>query len=254
MMRSFLWATLSMALCTGCGATQKQLLNRAQSDLSCPSGSLQVVKMDSRTQQVLGCGQRATYISVCDNPSYGTGCTWVLDAHARTDQHASNPEVASVGGDPRTEARIEDGRAKDGSKQLKLFVRSGNDWMVYVKATPRTDAQVAALVWLLPRTHSPRECEIKFVADGERVALGAVTKVSERKSTIDYQSSIPYASLMHIAKSERVAGRLCDVEIALTEAQLKKVRELVVRIREEQAWDEEPVRTDDEQKAAPTEL
>jgi hypothetical protein len=128
------------------------------------------------------------------------------------------------------------------------------EWTLYFAATPRTDGKIATVVWRIPKTYPNQPCEIKLVADGIRVALGENTTLIERERSLDYQTTMPYDSLLALAKSVRVAGRLCGIEATLTDTQIDKIRELVVRIREEHAWDEEPERTADEAQAAPTEL
>lgn len=204
------------------------------------------MEIGGSTRQVSGCGQSAIYVS--------NGRAWVLNSELKTS--APESDVA-IGGVEEAEAfvaaRLEEGRAKDGSKQLELYLR-GEGWMLYVKATPRSDAEVATLVWRLRRDQLASPCEIKLVANGERVELTRETKLVATATMLDYRSSLTYASLFQLASSQRVVGRLCDTEIALSDEQLAKARELAVRIREEQVLNQEPVRTADEAKVAPTEL
>lgn len=241
----------------GCGASSVQLKRRAAADFGCDATSLTLSRLDSDTYQVSGCNQRATYVSSCYGNHSGN-CSWILNSDISSDgpiaaapaRVAEQEEESQV---VRQEARIESARAEDGSTKLKLFMKS-YDWTLYFAATPRTDGKLATVVWRIPKTHPKQDCEIKIAADGVRVELGETTELIERKRSLDYQTTMPYASLLTIAKSTRVAGRLCGVEATLTETQLDKVRELVVRIREEHAWDEEPERTADEATVAPTEL
>jgi hypothetical protein len=242
-------------LLTACGASTKQLKSRAASDFGCPASDLSLQKIDRRTYQVSGCNQRGTYISSC-NYENQTGCTWILNSGIGDEATAppQQREVAEAEAiTSREDARIETGRAKDGSTQLKLYMRADR-WMLYVGATPRTDGQLASIVWRVPKAYAAEECEIKLVADGARIELGGETTRSERDQAFDYKTTLPYGSLLAMAKGTRVAGRLCSVEATLSETQLAKLRELVVRIREEQAWDEEPARTENEAEVAPTEL
>jgi len=67
-----------LLLVPGCGPSQQQLKSRASYDFRCPENQLQVVKIDSRTRGVQGCGQQATYVKSCD----GT-CTWILNTDSR---------------------------------------------------------------------------------------------------------------------------------------------------------------------------
>ena len=67
----------------GCGASTEQLRSRASFDMNCPSDQLQIVEIDGRTQGVMGCGKRNTYVESCER--YGqtggkTGCSWVLNS------------------------------------------------------------------------------------------------------------------------------------------------------------------------------
>ena len=65
-----------------CGASSAdKLRDRASFDLDCPKSKLQLKKLDSRTAGVRGCGQRATYVEVCD----GASCTWVLNSDSMPD-------------------------------------------------------------------------------------------------------------------------------------------------------------------------
>ena len=71
-----------LATLAGCGAQLSQLKSRAAYDLNCPQESIHLTKIDSRTQGVSGCGQRATYIESCDAPpgAFARNCTWVLNS------------------------------------------------------------------------------------------------------------------------------------------------------------------------------
>jgi hypothetical protein len=214
----------------GCESSKSMLVRRATYDLSCRSDQLSLAKLDRRTQRVSGCGQVATYVWACN----GSACTWVLDGAMQTEE-----AVAAVEAAEREEARIEETRTKEGHKQLKLFLR-GTDWVLYVNATPASDANIATFVWRISGQYAANDCEIKLVANGERVEVGSAAAPVSHESSIDYRSSISYASLLQIAKSVRVVGKLCNIELTLTDAQLEKTRELVMRIKETQALDEDP--------------
>jgi hypothetical protein len=54
-------------------ASESQLRTRAAFDMSCTEPQVQIVKLDSRTRGVSGCGRKATYVETCDQSS----CTWV---------------------------------------------------------------------------------------------------------------------------------------------------------------------------------
>lgn len=74
-----------LVLVVGCGASVEQLRSRASFDMNCPDNQLQIVEIDGRTQGVIGCGKRNTYIESCEQ--YGrtggkTGCSWVLNNSA----------------------------------------------------------------------------------------------------------------------------------------------------------------------------
>jgi hypothetical protein len=68
----------AFGILAGCTATESQLRSRAAFDLQCDAKSLQIVKIDSRTRGVRGCGQQATYVESCSGPN-GSNCTWVLN-------------------------------------------------------------------------------------------------------------------------------------------------------------------------------
>jgi hypothetical protein len=64
---------------TGPGATLGQLQNRAVFDLGCPSQSLWVYHVDSRTKAVTGCGRRLLYVESCQDIRGEQACTWVMN-------------------------------------------------------------------------------------------------------------------------------------------------------------------------------
>jgi hypothetical protein len=72
---------LGGSLVAACGATAEQLTRRASFDLNCPEHNLRYHAIDDRTQGVVGCGKRATYISTCDRTRDGweANCTWVIN-------------------------------------------------------------------------------------------------------------------------------------------------------------------------------
>ena len=56
------------------------LITRAQFDLQCPQESLRVTTLDEHTKGITGCGQRATYLEVCDMTGWGPmNCKWVAN-------------------------------------------------------------------------------------------------------------------------------------------------------------------------------
>jgi hypothetical protein len=246
------WLGLAVVAVLGsaCASAGQQLRRRASVDFECSQEGLQLIKIDSLTFKVTGCGQSGTYVRACG----GYQCTWVLNSDVKeAPSVAESVATADAKDPPPEEARIDTTRAEDGSTKLKLYMKS-YDWTLYFAATPRTDGKIATVVWRIPKTHQKKECEIKLVADGERIAIDEGVKLIERERSYDYQTTMPYDSLLALAKSVRIAGRLCGVEATLTEAQIDKIRELVVRIKEEHAWDEEPERNTTEAEAAPTEL
>lgn len=59
-------------------ASAAALIRRASFDLNCDRGRLRYQTIDDRTQGVMGCGRRATYIENC-RTEYGSDCVWVLN-------------------------------------------------------------------------------------------------------------------------------------------------------------------------------
>ena len=100
-----------VGLLTACGASRDQLRTRAAFDLDCPEASVEVIPLDRSTYGVRGCGQKATYVEVCNGqPGYaGTRCTWTLDAAsgapARPPPGAPAAPRASLPPSPRTPTR-----------------------------------------------------------------------------------------------------------------------------------------------------
>lgn len=75
---------LVLAALLACGATEDQLRTRSAFDLNCPAEQLSITFIDGMTRGVTGCGQRVTYVQVCDGPpSLGRSCTWVLNTEGR---------------------------------------------------------------------------------------------------------------------------------------------------------------------------
>ena len=87
------------------GATKDQLKTRAAFDLNCSEGEVQVIKLDSKTRGVSGCGRRATYVESCDGPpSAIRQCTWVMNVVSNTQSGVTaENEIASEA----TEAKAE---------------------------------------------------------------------------------------------------------------------------------------------------
>ncbi len=74
----YLVAMFLISWLASCGATKKQLIERASFDFNCPPEHIQVIKLDSKTRGVTACGQQATYVQMCD----GSSCTWVLNSNS----------------------------------------------------------------------------------------------------------------------------------------------------------------------------
>ena len=79
---------LTAAACEATVTPSAQLVQRASFDMHCPRNQIRIVEIDDRTDGVQGCGQRATYIEVCEG-SFGD-CTWSLDATSRRQQKGDN--------------------------------------------------------------------------------------------------------------------------------------------------------------------
>ena len=225
---------LFLLLTSGCGARRYALIERAAPDLACPEEQVLVTQIDDQIHEARGCGQRRRYSYACTS----LRCVWipaepVKAADASGTHGASAPADKPAKGD----ARIETGRSSSGSKQLKLYMDiEASKSLLYVIATPGFDAERAMLMWRVPKVAPEPECTIQMVADGNALALGAETKRFSRSEFSDYQTELPYASLAAIAQSSRVAARLCTTELVLSPTQLEKARELMIRVREEQAW------------------
>jgi hypothetical protein len=243
-----LLALLCLGVATSCvsRASMSKLRTRAAIDLGCKEDSLKGKEVDARTYHVWGCSKRATYVTAC-NYSPSKSCTWVLNSPVesygvlaeleRQEQQQPQQVTITMARVPE-DATIETGRAKDGAQQLKLFMRDARaGWLLYFNVTPAA-ADPALVIWRLPKTHREQVCEIKVVADGQRLETGPNTNLTPRSDSLDYQSTLPYASLMAMARSNRVVARVCELEAVLTETQLAKLRELIVRIQEAHAWNE----------------
>jgi hypothetical protein len=228
-----LFSTLLVA--SGCGARTYALIERAAPDLGCPEEQLLVTQIDDQIHEARGCGQRRRYTYACNSER----CGWIPTEPIRASDASgtSAPLNAQPTAPAKVDARIETGRSSSGSKQLKLYMEiEASKSLLYVIATPGFDAERAMLMWRVPKVEPEPECTIEMVADGNALALGAETKRFSRSEFSDYQTELPYASLTAIAQSSRVAARLCTTELVLSPTQLEKARELMIRLREAQAW------------------
>jgi hypothetical protein len=61
-----------------------------------------------------------------------------------------------------------------------------------------------------------------------------------KDSRNEWRFGMSYDDVAAMAAAQRVVGRYCDVEITLAQIHVEKLREFVMRIREELALDEEP--------------
>ena len=92
------WALVAaLAVCgMGCAMydAKAALVRRASFDLQCPAEQLQTTRLGNNTEGVVGCGQRATYVNKCPNPSQALAsvgedqCPWLLNGDTA---HASPP-------------------------------------------------------------------------------------------------------------------------------------------------------------------
>lgn len=231
-----------LLLGAGCQKT-RMLVRRASPDLACPEEKVLVTRVKGDIFEARGCGRRRAYIYACNRKHK---CGWIRH-HPSEDFDSGDgtyyvgttrsqmPEVSQV------DARVETGRSSSGSKQLKLFVESQQPKsLFYVVATPGYDAERALLMWRVPKAEPAPDCAIRIVADGNPVAVDSQTKRFNRSDSLDYHTELPYASLAAMAQSSRVAARLCETELVLSPTQLEKTRELMILVREEQAWKTQP--------------
>jgi hypothetical protein len=79
-----------------CTPTEEQLRTRAAFDMQCPAEQLQVVSLDTQIRGVTGCGQRRTYVAVCNGQPGNamTTCNWVADSSSA--QAAAGPNGVAV--------------------------------------------------------------------------------------------------------------------------------------------------------------
>lgn len=225
----------------GCQKTQ-QLVRRASPDLACPEEKVLVTRLKEDVYEARGCGRRRAYIYACNKKRQ---CGWIRHHPSEDFDTGKSADGTYYVGTTRSQmpevkasdARVETGRSSSGSKQLKLFVESQQPKaLFYVVATPGYDAERALLMWRVPKAEPAPDCTIRIVADGNPVAVDPQTKRFSRSDSLDYHTELPYASLAAMAQSSRVAARLCEQELVFSPAQLEKTRELMILVREEQAW------------------
>jgi hypothetical protein len=98
--------------------------------------------------------------------------------------------------------------------------------------TSRIDSRTQLLLRSLAGTSS---CEVKFVANGERLHIDSVKHHVLEDSRNEYRFEMPYDDLVAMAGAQRVLGRYCDLELSLAQVHIERLRELTIRIREELA-------------------
>ena len=207
--------------------------------VACPRKVL-VTRLKEDVFEARGCGRRRAYIYACNKKRQ---CGWIRH-HPGEEFDAGSSDGTYYVGTTRSQmpevnksnARVETGRSSSGSKQLKLFVESQQPKALLYVATPGYDAERALLMWRVPKAEPAPDCTIRIVADGVPVAVAPETKRFNRADSLDFHTELPYASLATMAESSRVAARLCELELVLSPSQLEKTRELMILVREEQAW------------------
>ena len=227
---------MALGLLLGCarGPNVQLLEKRAQLDMSCPIARLEHVRLDRLSYAVRGCGTQAVYTWVCP----GASCTWALNTQSML---RPEPGAAAPSAEPATAsvARLDVKKSADGHADLRLHLNGGG-WSMHLRAQPGHDANEATLVVRVG--HGPQECEVKLVADGVRLRTTAGPK--QAKSGFvghEFHVALPYADVQAMARGTRVLGRACDYEFMLSEEHVLRLREFVMRIHEEFAWDEQPV-------------
>jgi hypothetical protein len=227
------WLVL-VFVCCACGASLYQLKSRAHEDLHCPTEEITTWNVDRRTLGARGCGREAIYIEQCSGDYHTTeDCTWVLNTDVRTDQNAAEPQAEA----PSDRAELEEVRTNAGLKELRAFL-FGKGWTLIARAVPKKDAGQARL--LLRSELGTPTCEVKFVANGERLRVDATKHSVMKDYRNEWRFGMSYDDVAAMAAAQRVVGRYCDVEITLAQIHVEKLREFVMRIREELALDEEP--------------
>lgn len=91
---------VAAALCAGgCKQGGSSLRARSAGDLKCPAETLKIYRLDELSYRVVGCGEEAVYVSVCDGPasnSIGRACTWVMNT-SRERAKAAPVSAAATG-------------------------------------------------------------------------------------------------------------------------------------------------------------
>jgi len=94
-------AVLSSAACATATypSPRERLLTRAEYDLQCPKEALSVINIDQETRGIQGCGQKATYVMVCDAAvdNVMRRCTWLANTAnvTTTDWRVTRAPIAS---------------------------------------------------------------------------------------------------------------------------------------------------------------
>jgi hypothetical protein len=84
-----LFAFVGSVVVSGCAgyedAELATLKTRASFDLDCPKSEIKTVTIDDETRGVIGCGQRLTYVQVCQKQhDFGDNdCNWILNTDSR---------------------------------------------------------------------------------------------------------------------------------------------------------------------------
>lgn len=90
-------------------------------------------------------------------------------------------------------------------------------------------------VWLglmISARHEEAACEIKVLTDGEPVALPEFTHRAGNQGD-EYRGQVASQVIEHLGSATRVVGKICDQRFQLSDADLARVRQFLVMLREE---------------------
>lgn len=215
---------LALLSLSGCVPQIRPVQRRFAREFHCPLKETKARSLGAGAYQVRGCGNAAQYVCVGDAFEIDQRCVREYGA----DQEKAAQSPAPTPPMPRI-ARIQ---SPDGSATLKLTLQTVAA-MIELRVGTRAETELA--VATISPGPSPEPCTLDLVIDGVRKDLPPPTARSQSGAPRFFQE-LPLGLLAELAVSSRALGRICNRQFALTDAQKASLRELLMRLREEQAF------------------
>jgi hypothetical protein len=224
------------------------------------------VSLESVTSGQIGCAE--SDISVTNDEMGWGSRTWTARCHGKTyfcSAHGggkdstpqvacreSNNDVASVAAPParsrpRSKPEEEDEEEEEEVPEIRtegkgdealvvLELRLHGDAVLRLTAAPESHQDLVQLK-LVRETEAEDvdECNLAFMVNGQVAPTPKAVAVRQDK-VLSHRIQIGRELMAELAGAQKVAVRVCTERWALTRTQVRKIREFMDRVQEEQAW------------------